>query len=222
MEPSFRRIFRVLALSMAFGGWTHAQDVKARKLGPDTAKSIGAAKLDPAFQTTKLNRVAVLPFANTAQHRDPATLISTQLVAQLSQLHPEYKFIPPDESINFVSSSGLNDEFNVFLGDYLASGTARKDFLDNLRNKLQIDAVLVGHITSWGKSNVPLTYRGRLTGKTRRIFLIGVDMNLYRTADGRRIWYGKDVIAPKNEAQLQQAGEVIGEVFARFFGRTPY
>jgi hypothetical protein len=167
-----------------------------------------------------LDRVALLPFANTSQYKEPAAIISKKFVSQLSQLHAEYKFVAPDETINFVSSSGLNDEFNVFLGDYLASGTARKDFLDNLRAKLQIDAVLVGHITAWGEQKVKVTFLGKPA--IRKMHLVGVDMSLYRTTDGRRIWSGKDLIAAQNEGKLLEAADVISDVFARFFGRTPY
>jgi hypothetical protein len=54
---------------------------QSRKLGPETAKSIQEAKLDPAFQTTKLNRIAVLPFANTQQHREAAAIIGGSVQA---------------------------------------------------------------------------------------------------------------------------------------------
>jgi hypothetical protein len=196
------------------------QGIQSRKLGPATASSIAEAKLDPAFQTTKLDRVALLPFANTSQYKEPAGIIAKKFVAQLSQMHSEYKFIPPDETINFISTAGLNDEFNVFLGDYLASTTARKDFLDDLRNKLQIDAVLVGHITAWGQINELGTFLGKPI--LRRVYVVGVDMSLYRTTDGRRIWYGKDLISAQNKAKLPEAADVMSDVFARFFGRTPY
>lgn len=220
MHRQFQRVIMMLAMPALLGALANAQSNQSRKLGPETKNSIQEAKLDPAFQTTKLDRIALLPFANTSQHKEAAAIISKKFVSQLSQLHAEYKFVPPDETINFVSSSGLNDEFNVFLGDYLASSTARKDFLDSLRNKLQIDAVLVGHITAWGESKVRVTFLGRPA--IRKVHLVGVDMSLYRTTDGRRVWYGKDLIAAQNEGKLQEAAEVISEVFARFFGRTPY
>ena len=222
MHSQFRRMSLMLAMSALLGAFANAQSNPSRKLGPATASSIQEAKLDPAFQTTKLDRVALLPFANTAQYKEPAAIISKKFVSQLSQLHPEYKFVPPDETINFISTSGLNDEFNVFLGDYLASGTARTDFLDTLRNKLQIDAVLMGHITAWGERMMPMILRGRVLARTMKVHLVGVDMSLYRTSDGRKVWYGKDLIQAKNQAQLPEAAEVISDVFARFFGRTPY
>ena len=220
MHMRFRSVSIMLALSALLGVFANAQSIQSRKLGPATASSIAEAKLDPAFQTTKLDRVALLPFANTSQYKEPAAIIAKKFVSQLSQLHPEYKFVSPDETINFISTAGLNDEFNVFLGDYLASGTARTGFLDNLRNKLQIDAVLVGHITAWGQKNEVGTFLGKPV--LRKVHVVGVDMSLYRTTDGRKIWYGRDLIAASNQAKLPEAADVISDVFARFFGRTPY
>jgi hypothetical protein len=219
MHRKFQRVIMMLATMAPLGVFASAQDIASRKLGPDTLKSIGEAKLDPAFQTTKLDRIALLPFANAAQYKEGASIISKNFVSQLSQLHAEYKFLPPDETMNFISASGLNDEFNVFLGDYLGSGTARKDFLDSLRTKLQIDAVLVGHITKWGEiTEVGLFLGARVV---RKVNVVGLDMALYRTTDGRRVWYGRDLIST-NKNKMAEAAQALSEVFARFFGRTPY
>lgn len=139
MHPPLRCALAMLAMPALLGTVANAQ---SRKLGPETTKSIQEAKLDPAFQTTKLDRVALLPFANTSQYREAAAIIPKNLVSQLSQLHSEYKFIPADETINFISKSQLDDQFNTFLGDYLTSGTARQDFLKILREQLQIERSL--------------------------------------------------------------------------------
>jgi hypothetical protein len=207
-------------MAAVLGTTAYAQGSQARKLGPETAKSIQEATLDPAFQTTKLDRVALLPFANTPQYKEAASIISRNFVSQLSQLHAEYKFIPPEETMNFISTASLDDQFNVFLGDYLGSGAARQDFLSTLRDKLQIDAVFVGKITNWGKTKVIRTLLGRPYEATT--YLVGMQMSLYRTTDGRCIWSGKDLIDAQKENQLQQAAQVISNIFARFFGRTPY
>jgi hypothetical protein len=220
MHRQFRRLITLLAILAPLAVLLSAEDLASRKLGPDTLKSIGLAKLDPAFQTTKLDRIALLPFANAAQFKEAAGVISKNFVSQLSQLHSEYKFLPPDETINFISTSGMNDEFNVFLGDYLSAGTARKDFLDNMHNKLQIDAVLVGHVTQYGEVIEIGTFLGKPV--RRKLSVVGVDMSLYRTTDGRRVWYGRDRISAGNKNKLPDAAQAISEVFARYFGRTPY
>jgi hypothetical protein len=61
----------MLAMPALFGLFANAQGtqgIQSRKLGPATASSIAEAKLDPTFQTTKLDRVALLPFANASQY----------------------------------------------------------------------------------------------------------------------------------------------------------
>ncbi len=123
--------------------------------------------------------------------------------------------------MNFVSQSQLDDQYNVFLGDYLESGTARRDFLQTLRERLQADAVFVGHIIAWGEDTSTIRGLGPLKFR-RKVYLVGLEMSLYRTTDGRRIWYGKDLIETRKSEILAQAAEVISEVFARFFGRLPY
>lgn len=205
----------VLLLSVGFAAVPSAQ---RRKLGPETAKSINEAQLDPAFQTTKLDRIAVFPFANTAQFKDAAGILSKNLVAQLSQKQPDYKLVPPDELMNFVNTAKLDDQFNVFLGDYQAAGTAGQNFLETLRSKLQVDAVLVGKIIGYGE----ITARRGIPGFSRKEYVVGLEMGLYRTTDGRKIWSGKDEIAGKRPEDLQQAAQVIAEVFARFLGRVAY
>jgi len=220
MHLQFRSVSIVLAIPVLLGTFGNAQSSQSRKLGPETAKSIQDAKLDPAFQTTKLDRVGLLPFANASQYKEAASVISKNLASQLSQLHPEHRFIPPDETMNFISTSGLDDQFNVFLGDYLATQTARQDFLSILREKLQIDAIFIGRINAWGQQQQVSTFLGKPV--RRKVHVVGLEMSLYRTTDGRSIWHGKDLIAAQNQERMQQAAEVIGEVFARFFGRVPY
>lgn len=208
------RRWAVLAIVMGLPGLSNAAG-QTRRLGPDTARSILDARVDPAFQTTKLDRVAVAPIANTIQFRDGARLVSKSLVAQLAQLQPNVKLVPPDELMNFVSSSKMDDAFNVFLGDYL-EGSVRPDFLGALKLKLQVDAVLLGRMTAYAGVAIDPSKCGR-GGRD-----VGLQMGLYRVSDARRIWYGEDCITALRVDDLQDAAGVIGEVFARFFGRLPY
>jgi hypothetical protein len=196
----------------------HAQ---GRKLGPETAKTIQSAALDPTFQTTKLDRVALLPFVNAAKFKEAASIISKNFVSQLSQLHPEFKFITPEEMMNSITSSGLDDQYNIFLGDYTTSGTVSREFLAALRDKRQIDAILVGSITYWGEGQEQI--KSLLGGiQYRKAWMAGMAMKLYRTTDGRRIWLGEDLLIVRKQDQLPEAAQALSEIFARFFGRAAY
>jgi hypothetical protein len=55
-----------------------------------------------------------------------------------------------------------------------------------------------------------------------KVHLVGAEMALYRTTDGRKIWYGKDVINAGKKERMPEAAALLSEIFARFFGRTPY
>lgn len=208
-----------ISLGLLLNG-VNASAQQSRRLGPDTAKSIQEATLDPTFQTTRIERIALVPLASDGDAKDAATIVAKNIVAQLSQIHPEYKVIPPDELMNFVTTSKLDDEFNMFFGDYSSSRTVRQDFVNILRDKLQVDAVFIGTITAYGQTKSTGGVRKFIPGKKDSV--VGLEMGLYRTSDGRRIWFGKDSIAAKQADDLPRAAEAIGEVFARFVGRRAY
>lgn len=144
------RLFIYVSVSLLIS--TVAVHAQSRRLGPDTAKSIQEATLDPTFQTTRIERIALVPLGTPADGQDAANVVAKHIVAQLSQIHPEYKVIPPDELMNFVTTAKLDDQFNMFFGDYSSSRTVRQDFIKILRDKLQVDAVFIGTITAYGET----------------------------------------------------------------------
>jgi hypothetical protein len=217
---SARRRFSALVLLVGLLLPTSTISAQGRKLGPDTAKSIQEAKLDPTFQTTRIERIALVPLLTTGDDKDAVVIISKNLVAQLSQTHPEYTVVPPEEIMNFVTTSKLDDQFNMFFGDYSSAGTLRQDFVDVLRGKLRVDAILLGTITAYGEAKSTGRITKWIPGKKNNV--IGLEMGLYRTSDGRRIWSGKDAIATTQSDDLSRAAEAIAEVFARFLGRRAY
>lgn len=209
MKGLFRGGLVVLVSSLLFVTAVRGDQAQGT-LGPETKRSIREAKLDPAFQSTvPLAQIALLPFANTGQFQECSTVISKNLLEQIGQKHPEYKLIRPDDLMNFAVSNRILDDFNVFLGDYLESGTARQDFLSTLGTKLKVDAVLLGKLIGCGSNR----------GKS---YVIEMEMALYRVKDGRRIWWGKDSTVDQRLLTLPESAQDIADVFARFLGRSGY
>ena len=194
---------------------------QSRKLGPEIAKAIQEATLDPTFQTTPIARIALVPLASTGNVKDAPVIVAKILVAQMAQLHPEYVVISPDELMNFVTTSKLDDQFNMFFGDYSTLRTVRQDFFTILKDKLKIDAVFVGTITSYGETN-SRSGVGSVLGIGKKDLVVSLEMGLHRVSDGRKIWSGKDAILARKAEDLPRAAEAIGEVFARFVGRRAY
>jgi len=210
----------MVCVGLAFMLYGSVAGAQSRRLGPDTAKAIQEATLDPTFQTTTIERIALVPLASTGDSKDAVNVVAKNLVSQLSQVHPEYKVIPPDELMNFVTTSKLDDQFNMFFGDYESSRTVRQDFLSVLRDKLHVDAVFIGTITAYGEAKSTDRIRKFIPGRKDNV--VSLEMGLYRTSDGRKIWSGKDSIAAQQATDLPHAAEAIGEVFARFIGRRAY
>jgi len=206
-----RHVVLAAAVSLATVG-AGAQS-KPRPLGPDVASSIAEARVDPAFQTTTLKSIAVMPFANRMDYGEAADIITKRLVQKLIEWRGnDYKFLAPEELVNFFLKEKLEDPFNVFLGDYLDNNSARTDFLTTMRTRLGVDGVLLGKVIEYGSSSGGGLFSSRQ-------YLVGIELGLYRVSDGRRIWLGKDTIVARRAEALPEAAEKIGEVFARFLGR---
>lgn len=110
---------------------------------------IQKARVDPAFSTTHIEVIGLLPFSNAIEYEDSYVLYRN-LIGKFNNKHPEYTIISPEETMSKISSAGLSDDFNVFLGDYTNTGVANPDFLMKIKKILNVDAVLFGKILAMG------------------------------------------------------------------------
>jgi len=184
---------------------------------------IQEAKVDPAFSTTKMEVIALLPFTNAIEYEDVYVLYDN-LVDKFNSKHPQYRIIPPREVKARISSAKLDDDFNVFLGDYTNIGVANKEFLKKIERILGVNAVLIGEILAMG----PYSYRERRVGLiSGRVYYenvnvnrLGINLFCFRTKDGRKIWEGKHILSEK--ADLSTLASKLAEIFANYFGRRRY
>ena len=189
---------------------------------PESVK-IDFAWVDPAFSSTSIKVVGLLPFTNAIQY-DDRDVLYRNLVDTFVAKHPDYRVISPDEAISRFSSAGLSDDFNVFLGDYLDKGVANRDFLTKIRKVLNVDVVLVGEVLALGTYNVRETRNNILTGRPyvvdARVNKVGLHLTCFRGKDGRKIWEGKHMFAGGQDLTALAGG--IAVVFANHFGLRNY
>jgi len=184
---------------------------------------IQQARVDPAFSTTEMKIIGLLPFSNARQY-DDAYVLYDNLIDKFSSKHPQYKVVPPDEVLAKFSSAKLTDDFNVFLGDYTNTGVANPDFLRKIKGILDVDAVLFGDILAMG----PYSYREKHVGPvTGRIWYedvtvnrVGIRLACFRGKDGRNIWEGKHILSEK--ADLSSLANKLAVIFANYFGSRAY
>jgi len=187
---------------------------------------IQEAKVDPAFATTQMKVIAFFPFSNAIQYDEgDVYTIYSNLIDKFRTKHSRYEFVLPETVMAKISSSGLSDAFNVFLGDYTNTGVANPDFLDKIKKVLNFDAILFGRIDALGTIERTEETRSRITGKilynTVRYNMLGIRLVCYRGKDGRNIWEGRHVLRERG-AKLPDLAMTIAEIFANYFGSRPY
>jgi len=181
------------------------------------------AKVDPAFHSTHIEVIAFLPFSNARQY-DDAYVIYDNLINKFGSIHPQYRIISPDEVMNKISASGMSDAFNVFLGDYMNTNVANKDFIMKIKSMLNVDTILFGEILSLGSYSYNVKKRNFLTNE---IYIdketenrVGLRLGCWRGKDGRLIWEGRHTTHGKQS--LNELSSTLATIFARYFGRRTY
>jgi hypothetical protein len=204
-----------------FGACDFFQDTTPQLI-PESIK-IDYAWVDPAFSSTSIKLIGLLPFTNAPKY-DDRDVIYRNLIDKFISKHPQYKMVSPDEIISRMSSAGLSDDFNVFLGDYLDKGVANRDFLTKIRRVLNVDVVLVGEILALGTYNVRETRQNFLSKRPYvvdiRVNRVGLHLTCFRGKDGRKIWDGKHMLAGRQN--LTALADGIAVIFANHFGARNY
>ncbi|MFW6130665.1 MAG: hypothetical protein ACOC56_05710 [Atribacterota bacterium] len=181
------------------------------------------AKVDPAFHSTHIEVIALLPFSNARKY-DDAYVIYDNLISKFGGIHSQYKIISPNEVMNKISSLGISDAFNVFLGDYMNTGVANKDFIIRVKNMLDVDAILFGEILSLGSYTYKVRKKNYLTRKyyidTEKRNRVGLRLGCWRGKDGRKIWEGRHTT--KGNSSLNKLASVLSTIFAKHFGKRTY
>lgn len=184
---------------------------------------IQKARLDPAFSTTNIKLIGLLPFSNAIEYEDSYVLYRN-LISKFNSKHPEYTIISPEEIMSKISSAGLSDDFNVFLGDYTNTGVANPDFLIKIKKILNVDAVLFGNIIAMGTHSYNARRKSFLTGKYYIVTItenrVGINLSCFRGKDGRLIWQGEHITSGKED--LSALADTLAMVFANYFGRRSY
>jgi hypothetical protein len=182
---------------------------------------IQEARVDPAFASTEMRVIAFFPFSNAIQY-DSADIyvLYNNLIDKFRTKHPQYSFIPPEDVMTKISSSGLSDAFNIFLGDYTNTGVANPDFLIKIKRALNLDAILFGKIEAFGPHRYQERHYSRISGKvwydTVSVNQLCIRLACFRGKDGRNIWEGKHLL--RADADLATLAKSIAEIFANYFG----
>lgn len=191
-----------------------------RHLGPKDRDTILDAKLDPGFSSTTLNRVVFLPLTNEIDYPEGSVILVQNFLGAMHQKHPEINIVAPEEAKQLIQDQKLTNDYRAFLGNYINTGVPTLPFLETLGQAGHFDGVLIGRILSFGVNRELNSFGGITWSKNRAV--VGMEITLLRTKDGRQLWWGTHGVQGEKNETVRDLAKVVGDVFAVYFGRTPY
>jgi hypothetical protein len=191
-----------------------------KRLGPKNRETILDARVDQSFASTPLKRVLFLPFANAIDYQEGAMILTENFIGAMHQKHPDIMIVSPEDTSKIIQEKNLNDIYRSFLGNYNNTGVATMPFLQALGGTEQADGILIGKIQFFGVMKQTTTWGGFSWSKNKAV--VGMELTLLRTKDGRELWWGTHGVAGEKNENVRDLAKIVGDVFAAYFGRLPF
>ncbi|MCC7007281.1 MAG: hypothetical protein IT184_00535 [Acidobacteria bacterium] len=194
------------------------------RLGPKVRARILDSKVDPSFSSTTIKRVLLLPFANELDYPEGAQLLEANLLSEMQRTTPDLTIQSSQATLQLLRERNLSERYRLFVGNYLNTGVATTDFLVELGKVGQADGILMARVLEFAER----TTRTRIsTGFgiiqwSRSRAVVGMDLRLLRTRDGRELWWGVHAMQGERVETVRDLARGVGEVIARYFGRPPF
>ena len=211
---------RPIWLAMAVVVMTAIVSSGQRRLGPKNRETILDARLDPGFASTSLSRVIFLPFGNELDYSDGAMILAENFVGAMRQKHSDIVIVTPQEAKQLIADQKLSSDYRAFLGNYATTGVPTMSFLEALGRSGRADGILMGRIHGFGVMKQTTVFGG--VSWSRNKAMVGMEVSLLRTKDGRELWWGTHGVQGEKNENVRDLAKVVGDVFAVYFGRLPY
>lgn len=104
--------------------------------------------VDPTFDGSGLERIAIFPVRNTRLAPSEAQQLNRNLSQAISKRRPSMAIMGSAEAIQVLNDSGLADEWARFLDNYTASGIPNAAVLRDIGQVLGVDAIIQGEIVN--------------------------------------------------------------------------
>jgi len=197
-----------------------AASSEQRRLGPKDRLTILDARVDPGFASTPLSRLIFLPFANELDYSEGAMILAENFLNAMRQKHPDITIVGPQDAKQLIQDQKLGNDYRAFLGNYQNTGVATMPFLEALGRTGQVDGILLGRILGFGVVKQTTQFGGISWSRNKAI--VGMEITLLRTKDGRELWWGTHGVQGEKSENVRDLAKIVGDVFGAYFGRTPY
>lgn len=136
--------------------------------------------IDPSIQSTAVKTVAVFAMRNTAFSPGETMEMDRTITQAFFQKNSSVNAIGTSDAATLLNKENLADEYASFLTGFETSGMANTVFLNKLKAKLNVDAILQGKLSEVMQQD---KMRG-LPAKTT----VTVRYTLLSTSTGRILW----------------------------------
>lgn len=101
---------------------------------------------NPAYSTSALRSVAVMPITNQRLNAGQAIETNRRLISALRSRNPQMKIIAGQDAITTINDKNLVDPWNNFIVSYSQTGLPNTNTLKAVTGALGVDAIIVGTI----------------------------------------------------------------------------
>ena len=102
--------------------------------------------VDPIFNLSKINKIALFPMENSDFSFSEERILDTKVIAALHSKNPELEIMSSYTTINLLNAYNLTQVWSNYLYNYDSSGLQSKHDLFLSWETLKIDAILFGEI----------------------------------------------------------------------------
>jgi hypothetical protein len=147
-------------------------------------------------------------------------ILAENFISSMRQKHPDMTIVGPQEAKQLVQDQKLGNDYRTFMGNYVNTGVATMPFLQALGRSRSVDGVLLGKILGFGVMKQYSTFGSIVWSRDKAV--VGMEITLLRTKDGRELWWGTHAIQGDKKENVRDLAKIVGDVFGAYFGRLPY
>ena len=111
-----------------------------------TSKATLNSYVDPNFDATSVESVALLPSRNPSLAPSEARQITRSVAQGIHQRSPNVRILGPTEAAQALNDAGLADTWAVYLSNYAASGIPDAEVLRLVGDVLDVDVIVQGEL----------------------------------------------------------------------------
>lgn len=137
--------------------------------------------VEPGFNGSSLNRIAIFPIRNTKIAPSEAQQLNRDISQAINKRKPSMVIVSSAEAINVLNEKGLADEWARFIDNYNASGIPNAGVLKDIGQALGVDAILQGEI-------VNIQQRDGVYGGNKGTTRVTVRYSMMGVQSGKLLW----------------------------------